>query len=1172
MIDLTILSDNNKREPILLAEIAALLHNIGKLDPNFLARQVTDQGEAQWKVEERLLDIPHYCFDRFAAPDPSLLLREKDLITSPMWSPEQKQQLIQDLRSESDLGDEFISSCVEAAEGFRDFLHGNGPLFRCFSPERKQRLSDLYPFRQQVAAVENELDRLNQELSQIHARFDQVTDQQRKQLGLRSKRLQEDRERLTKRRKQKEEAFKTAHQQFEQKIPEEEKEARSELEGRFRRIRLDIAGESWALADLLTLFWDRFFYQPPGDLDSGYKRRFALTPWLNPNQGTCLPARLILSHGEISGAEKEELEQVSPSWQHLRFATAFGYERDEMDQWALHNARHRLLDLALQACAVPLKKRNGFVDSAREVLEMGLGDTQWPINEINLWDYSTSIATLFKAAVAKAVLENGFVDLKDVKWRLLSIRYDGLRYLAQAHHLSDLLARRDLLIAAHEQVQALIEVEYPLGNEVYRDENGAVLVVPHLMDEDGQDVDLLALPAGDEGNLTSLIEARFGSGGHNPLQGELQPLIALSQELPGKGLRLHQAPGWIDPPLHSDPAAATQWWREDENRQGEVCTVCGLRPMGYGAPDRDWQRHQKEEHRPGQDPLSCEACKAQSRNVCWVCMERRENRSRNWAENENDEQTRTIWTDEVADANGRFALLVGRFDLGGWLDGTLISTMQKPDSFARIRRCWETTRQFWDDVEQQIIPRSQTENAAQRGIIPADQRRLRIVGHFIPAPDTQGLGPFHIYELDVEGVSLSAVWVPQDKGGYFLTADNLGYVAKQLGATRPTWRNPTTAALFVLSRVTGKHLVVNEPSGYSAPASQRGVLQGATAAGDELPPYTPHIPILAQPSTFIALVPADKAVAVAQQIKAKYEAEMGKVRDRLPLHLGLVFAPRRTPLRAVLEAGRAMLDMGKEDWQERREKWTVLSVTPHEKVPAGAGEVVERVDLTLAIPTAEPNDTPSDQLTTTISWSVPTLMGDGRTYDQWYPHFLIVQRGQDGDLTTEHVTELGPHQQVWVRPSTFDFVFLDTTGRRFDLNYAEGRRQRFYLEQLNELETLWSLLAGKPEGVDSQVKDEWRGLTNTQIHGLNGLIEAKRREWNVVEEGDPNGTFDQWVRDILARAKWPAKNGWARLGELTGIAEAQERLVQAGVDGTLTKTVELHSRILKLESHRKEEV
>ena len=96
-------------------------------------------------------------------------------------------------------------------------------------------------------------------------------------------------------------------------------------------------------------------------------------------------------------------------------------------------------------------------------------------------------------------------------------------------------------------------------------------------------------------------------------------------------------------------------------------------------------------------------------------------------------------------------------------------------------------------------------------------------------------------------------------------------------------------------------------------------------------------------------------------------------------------------------------------------------------------------------------------------------------------------------------------------------------------------------------------------------------MTSTQIHGLNGLIETKREEWDVAKEGDRDGTFAQLVRDALARANWPDKNGWARLGELTGIADAQDRLVKAGVNGTLAQTIELYRNILKVEPQRKEE-
>ena len=104
-------------------------------------------------------------------------------------------------------------------------------------------------------------------------------------------------------------------------------------------------------------------------------------------------------------------------------------------------------------------------------------------------------------------------------------------------------------------------------------------------------------------------------------------------------------------------------------------------------------------------------------------------------------------------------------------------------------------------------------------------------------------------------------------------------------------------------------LTIEEPTGYGVKNKIWGtVMLNSTSIEISNSQYTPAIPILAEPRTFIALVPADKALDVVDKIKAKYEREMGKVRNRLPLHLGIVYAHRRTPLRAILDAGRKMLD------------------------------------------------------------------------------------------------------------------------------------------------------------------------------------------------------------------------------------------------------------------------
>jgi len=1142
---LSVLAQLDNREVILRAEIAGLLHNIGKLDPNFLASKASNAKDAYQEIQEEGFDIPYYRFKRFAAPDVDLLSSVKTIIKREKWSSrvDLAEALESQITSLDDTGaiqalianwnnakHPFMARVIEAAWQFNAFLYSNGPLYRC-----------LLRKRQEVRAKQEQID---QQLSSISQGQQKVRDQLKIATANQQKIAVRNRLNALKQQKQK---LESQREKIWQQVLCEERTQQMQLEGKFRAQCFDIAGEKWPLADLLTLFWDDFFFQPD---NNGYKRQSALAYWLGPAHGTALPALLILSHAEISISEKKGTKARKPPWNAFQIATAFGYERRKLS-WREYSAnRHQLLALALNAFSSPVENRNAFVGPAKQSLEDGLGDTQWPINEINLWDYASTIASLFKAAVAKAVIENRFAQLKDVKWRLLSIRYDGLSYLNQAYHIADLLARRDLLQAALEEVSAIIEVQYPLGNEVYRDENGAILIVPHVVTENGEAIDLLKLPVDERSTLESILHKRFGEAGKQPLQGEIEPLIALSQELHGKELKLYKAPGWTDPPLHPDQEAVARWW-EEEDRQGEVCTVCGLRPQGYGAPEAHWRAHLKNKHKVGQFPLECEVCKAQSRKVCWVCLERREDRSKRWARNKLGEQTRTIWTDEVADPNGRLALLIGRFDLDGWLDGTLVATMQKNASFARIRRCWDTTRQFWIEVRDETIPESREH---PDGVIAMDQRRLRIGGTFRSTSGTRTLGPFHAYELNLEGVSLSVVWVPptETETGHFLSADNLCYIAKQLGAPEQTWSEPEAAATYVRGRLQGKDLTVKEPSGHGAPGVGRGILQKADPQSESLPLYSPYIPILAEPSIFMALVPADHAFEVTCRIKAKYEEEIGKVRDRLSLHLGLVVAPRHTPLRTILEAGRALLQPPEKDWTKRWEAWEVDSIEPVTWDIDRQAETHRRVTFVNG-----------------IEWNLPMKMGDGKTPDYWYLH-LLTRKPQVADKFEDkpsvHAADLKERiyensnvkqegTKVWVMPSTFDFEFLDVAGRRFEIYYdKDGRRpghpcRPYLLEEVATIEKVWNLIS-----------DREKGLTNTQINGLLEVIEKKRKDWDVTQNLDD--TFRQFVYDALQEA-W-GKNGWKNLGK-----EGQTLIKRSTASGMLADVVELYMKIMKQESKKK---
>jgi len=763
-----------------------------------------------------------------------------------------------------------------------------------------------------------------------------------------------------------------------------------------------------------------------------------------------------------------------------------------------------------------------------------VADSRHPINEVDLWSWGSLVGALYKSALAGALLGYQPSDPHDLRWRLLSVRFDGLSFFAESPHIPDLLARRKLLDEALNRCRELLEVEFPLGTEVYRDENGSIFVVPGC--QKGQcTLDLLALTDNSQMTLLAHLQEQVKA----VIEYELVPDIKIDTDpwrgqAPKDEIRAGAPLGFGRnaegqdptrqrkdeiPPVsaHLQPitnATDAGWVRQQwDGRQEEICTVCGLRPQG-----------------PGE--------KAKGRKICDVCEKRRADRAKEWTKNLGT----TIWTDEVADINGRLALVVGRFNLDHWLDGTLVQTLtvtdplqdstpdkrgvvRKSPSFARLRRVWETTRTFWQEVlptdPERILANSLVANKVGK-----DSPRLEI----IPENRTNlKLGPFHTYELVVNGIPLSVVW--DDANKRFITCDNLDYLAKaeQMG-------RPIRAALEAQQ---GASLTLEEPVGYGAKNKVWGAI--TIKEVQELPDrYVPAIPILAEPRTFMALVPADKAMEVVKAIQEKYEREMGKVRNRLPLTLGVVYFGRRTPLAAALDAGRRMLQHHSHPTQAM-----VVSVAPQN--PLSNTQWSDAVKVILSLNEQE------------ITITVPAAMGDHTTPDVWYPYWQVKGKpsdrtrwfiGPDGEHWV-HVCDLRQGDQVAFTPSTFDYEFLDTTARRFEVSYdasgqrrSQDRRQRPYLlEQLGELEQAWKSLSR---------------LSKSQMYAVLSTIEAKRAMWQKPTGAEAlalpeTDVFRQFVGDTLREA---------------GVY--RDSLERAARSGMLRDAVEIHLEIMKEELKQEE--
>ena len=770
--------------------------------------------------------------------------------------------------------------------------------------------------------------------------------------------------------------------------------------------------------------------------------------------------------------EKEEADHTGKQYANdTRLANPFGFEGTP-----LVNLTNSLKSLPYSKLGI----RKLFLKEVCLTFTSAPGETRRPENEVTLWDWSGIVAALYKSALAGELLENKTPDPNDLRWRLLAIRFDSEQIWGTASKIPILLERKKWVTDGLDHVKELLEETYPLGNEVYRDENGSIFVVPDIQDllkmRDSKKnktlEEMISEALGYEGEIvvTPAIEkawcAQNPSGRPDPTKDEIPPIGQILSEKP------HSPP---------DAIALKQWW-DAAHGNPEVCTISWLRPQG---PTKKGFNRKASDH--------------------WT--EKVTGRAEEWLRNRHDT---TIWMDEATDPNGRICLITGKLDISDWLkpDGHIKTLLVKrPDasnkaepktpSFARIRRVWTTTKTFWDDVTRDL----------HESICPATHR-LKITGNNSGKP----LSKFSAYEAELDGVRFSIFYAGDDE---YIIIDNLQRLAEKMDVTVERLK----AHIAGKTKTKTLHIYDSDGKNREKPI---GHLE-APQLEPEATSYTPAIPILSEPSIFMAIVPAKSALNVANHIKEKYEKEMGKVRNRLPLTLGLVFARSHTPLAALMDAGRRMLQQSHEE-----EDWTL-----HTDADDCGAECILN-------------------FTNRQKWHIPVKMGDGTTDDIWYPYFYVngvptgrstAFKGSNGWLV--HVKELKENDTVKICPSRFDFEFLDSASRRFEISYDQETEKRrdtlkserpYLLEELGHFQSLWEILSEK--------------LARTQIKNMIGLIETKREEWSP--EKDDGDIFRRFIYNVLHNANWK-----------DGIPSEIGELEDAAVSGKLKDIVELYMDIIK---------
>lgn len=345
---------------------------------------------------------------------------------------------------------------------------------------------------------------------------------------------------------------------------------------------------------------------------------------------TSLESLLKNADGEDSG--EDEYSAAASQSGAVQKATIFGREEaladGDLDTLnGIRQAVYSKLEELLTQEGAPASNRSAIWDLLQEAMSAGLGKSQRAANDIRLDQHTWGVASRLKAFLMRKLLQS---HNEDKKFNLLSVQWDSWAVVTPFARLSDVVGRQEMLRRLRDRLRDLIEDKYALGNRIYEDDDGI-----HFM--------IAAAPY--EKIMPPLSEA-IRKEVNDATDGEVQAVIRLSEE---PTQRVTDLVKQMTEARSEVPPVGTPLWTEkwkpylegEGNRQApHACVTCWQRPTENRDEPCDW----------------CQRCRGEG-------IQKRM------------KSGGTVWMNEIADGHGRVALIIARFDLERWLDGTMLHSV-----------------------------------------------------------------------------------------------------------------------------------------------------------------------------------------------------------------------------------------------------------------------------------------------------------------------------------------------------------------------------------------------------------------------------------------------------------------------------------------------------------------
>ena len=285
-----------------------------------------------------------------------------------------------------------------------------------------------------------------------------------------------------------------------------------------------------------------------------------------------------------------------------------------------------------------------------------LSDSRFPVNDVTLWDQAYMTASLFKATLAQLIAENTndldshdyFKNPSSIKWRILGIQYDKMGLAEKGFKLASIRWYRNISRKIDDAIKELIEVEYPVGNEIYRDETGIYFIVGECLGNDSEENSIVPLK-----QEFKELEDRILEVFKKKTNDEFYPAIYLTKASRGlmnlttlleKAKENFLKINWKVKNLDID--------LQKTYKSIGICPICKIRLI--------YESDKEKQNSP---------------TICETCDDRIHHKQvENWIRNISEE---TIWLEEIKDESGRISCISFHLLINPWIINTLITRKTK---------------------------------------------------------------------------------------------------------------------------------------------------------------------------------------------------------------------------------------------------------------------------------------------------------------------------------------------------------------------------------------------------------------------------------------------------------------------------------------------------------------